>query len=79
MISVVIATYGDQSWADLAHERALSSVVAQHDGEVIVHCAVGQRGHTATQILRAAGKNVRNLSGGYTTWRAGKDALARRA
>jgi NADPH-dependent 2,4-dienoyl-CoA reductase/sulfur reductase-like enzyme/rhodanese-related sulfurtransferase len=51
----------------------------QIDGEVIVHCAVGQRGHTATQILRAAGKNVRNLSGGYTTWRAGKDALARRA
>lgn len=48
------------------------------DGEVIVHCAVGQRGHTAAQILRAAGKNVRNLSGGYTTWKAGMDALARR-
>ena len=48
------------------------------DGDVIVHCAVGQRGHTATQILRAAGKNVRNLSGGYTTWKAGTDALARR-
>ena len=51
----------------------------QIDGDVIVHCAVGQRGHTATQILRAAGKTVRNLSGGYTTWRAGHDALARRA
>ena len=48
------------------------------DGDVIVHCAVGQRGHTATQILRAAGKNVRNLSGGYTTWKAGMSALARR-
>ncbi|MEN9606690.1 MAG: hypothetical protein RL605_518, partial [Actinomycetota bacterium] len=52
--------------------------IDQIDGEVIVHCAVGQRGHTATQILRAAGKRVRNLSGGYTTWRAGQDALARR-
>lgn len=48
------------------------------DGDVIVHCAVGQRGHTAAQILRAAGKNVRNLSGGYTTWKAGMNALARR-
>ena len=48
------------------------------DGDLIVHCAVGQRGHTATQILRAAGKSVRNLDGGYTTWKAGKDALARR-
>jgi NADPH-dependent 2,4-dienoyl-CoA reductase/sulfur reductase-like enzyme/rhodanese-related sulfurtransferase len=45
--------------------------------KVIVHCAVGQRGHTATQILRAHGIEVRNLDGGYATWRAGQDALAR--
>ncbi|MFM6962963.1 MAG: FAD-dependent oxidoreductase [Micrococcales bacterium] len=46
---------------------------------VIVHCAVGQRGHTATQILRSHGIEVRNLDGGYTTWRSGQEALARNA
>jgi rhodanese-related sulfurtransferase len=47
------------------------------DEEVIVHCAVGQRGHIATQILKANGKQVRNLDGGYTTWKAGMDSLKR--
>ncbi len=47
------------------------------DEDVIVHCAVGQRGHTATQILKAHGMKVRNLDGGFITWRAGMDALAR--
>ena len=42
------------------------------DGQVIVHCAVGIRGHTATRILRQHGwDDVRNLDGGYTTWAAG--------
>ena len=45
--------------------------------DVIVTCAVGQRGHTATQILRSHGVSVRNLDGGYTTWRSGMDARAR--
>ncbi|MEN9872447.1 MAG: hypothetical protein RL450_382 [Actinomycetota bacterium] len=45
--------------------------------DVIVTCAVGQRGHTATQILRQHGINARNLDGGYTTWRTGVDALER--
>ncbi len=45
--------------------------------DVIVTCAVGQRGHTATQILRQHGINARNLDGGYTTWRTGMDALER--
>ncbi len=45
--------------------------------DVIVTCAVGQRGHTATQILRQHGINARNLDGGYTTWRTAMDALAR--
>lgn len=45
--------------------------------DVIVTCAVGQRGHTATQILRSHGVRVRNLDGGYTTWRSGMDARAR--
>jgi NADPH-dependent 2,4-dienoyl-CoA reductase/sulfur reductase-like enzyme/rhodanese-related sulfurtransferase len=45
--------------------------------DVIVTCAVGQRGHTATQILRSHGINTRNLDGGYTTWRSGMDARQR--
>lgn len=39
--------------------------------DVIVYCAVGQRGHIATQILKAAGVRVRNLDGGYITWSLG--------
>ena len=35
---------------------------------LIVYCAVGQRGHIATQILKANGFQVRNLDGGYATW-----------
>jgi NADPH-dependent 2,4-dienoyl-CoA reductase/sulfur reductase-like enzyme/rhodanese-related sulfurtransferase len=49
--------------------------IAAH--EVIVHCKVGQRGHTATQILRAHGITASNLDGGYLTWRAGTDSLER--
>jgi rhodanese-related sulfurtransferase len=45
--------------------------------QIIVTCAVGQRGHTATQILRSHGIDVRNLDGGYTTWRTGMDARER--
>ncbi len=47
------------------------------DREVIVHCKVGQRGHTATQILRAHGINALNLDGGYLTWNSGTDARSR--
>ena len=45
--------------------------------DVIVHCEVGQRGHTATQILRSHGIKVRNLDGGYATWKMAMDAKAR--
>lgn len=45
--------------------------------DIVVHCAVGQRGHTAVQLLKAHGINAKNLSGGYTTWRAGMDSRAR--
>ncbi|MBN8424755.1 FAD-dependent oxidoreductase [Microbacterium esteraromaticum] len=41
------------------------------DGELIVHCQVGQRGHTATRLLRQHDRRVRNLDGGYLTWVAG--------
>ena len=45
--------------------------------EVVVHCAVGQRGHTAVQLLKGFGVKARNLSGGYTTWKAGMDSRTR--
>jgi NADPH-dependent 2,4-dienoyl-CoA reductase/sulfur reductase-like enzyme/rhodanese-related sulfurtransferase len=47
--------------------------------DIVVHCAVGQRGHTAVQLLKGYGIKARNLSGGYTTWKAGVDSLARAA
>ena len=41
-------------------------------GPVVVHCAVGLRGHTAARILSQAGwSDVRNLDGGFHTWHAG--------
>ncbi len=45
--------------------------------DVIVYCQVGQRGHIATQILKANGSKVRNLDGGYLTWAAGQAAITR--
>lgn len=47
------------------------------DRPLIVHCAVGQRGHTAARILRQLGYDVRNLDGGMTTWLAGVPARDR--
>lgn len=38
-------------------------------GPVVVHCAVGQRGHTAARLLTQLGHDdVRNLDGGLRTW-----------
>ncbi|MBW4043191.1 MAG: FAD-dependent oxidoreductase [Acidobacteria bacterium] len=48
----------------------------QLTGPVIVHCQVGQRGHTAQRLLAQLGHHVRNLDGGYLTWRAGMAARA---
>lgn len=45
-------------------------------GELIVHCQVGQRGHTAVRLLRQHGREARNLDGGYLTWAAGTRMLA---
>jgi len=39
------------------------------EGPIVVFCQVGQRGHVATQLLNRWGNNVRNLDGGYATWR----------
>jgi NADPH-dependent 2,4-dienoyl-CoA reductase/sulfur reductase-like enzyme/rhodanese-related sulfurtransferase len=41
---------------------------------VIVHCQVGQRGHTAASLLRQMGIDAINLDGGYRTWVAGSRA-----
>ncbi len=41
------------------------------DAVLIVHCQVGQRGHTAARLLTQLGRDVRNLDGGFTTWQAG--------
>ena len=45
--------------------------------DLVVHCAVGQRGHTAVQLLAGYGIKAKNLSGGYTTWKAGMDSRTR--
>ena len=42
------------------------------DRPVVVYCQVGLRGHTATRILAQHGRDVRNLDGGWLTWRAGQ-------
>ncbi|GAB3128292.1 FAD-dependent oxidoreductase [Glaciibacter psychrotolerans] len=39
-------------------------------GPLIVHCRVGQSAHTAQRLLTQLGRDVRNLDGGYLTWRA---------
>jgi rhodanese-related sulfurtransferase len=47
------------------------------DGPVVVYCAAGVRGHTATRVLVQSGREARNLDGGYTTWFAGDSTLRR--
>lgn len=44
------------------------------DAPLVVHCQVGQRGHTASRLLAQLGRDVRNLDGGYRTWLAGTAA-----
>lgn len=43
-------------------------------GRLVVHCKVGQRGHTAVRLLAQLGRDAANLDGGYLTWRAGMDS-----
>lgn len=45
-------------------------------GRLIVHCKVGQRGHTAVRVLAQLGRDARNLDGGYLTWAAGTSSRA---
>ncbi|GAA1811112.1 FAD-dependent oxidoreductase [Agromyces neolithicus] len=44
------------------------------EGRLVVHCKVGQRGHTAVRLLAQHGRDAVNLDGGYLTWRAGIDS-----
>lgn len=56
-----------ESWERLVDKR-----------DVIVHCRVGVRGHTAVALLRNLGVEAANLDGGYVTWCAGRDAVGAR-
>jgi NADPH-dependent 2,4-dienoyl-CoA reductase/sulfur reductase-like enzyme/rhodanese-related sulfurtransferase len=49
------------------------------NGPLIVHCQVGQRGHTAARLLTQLGRDVANLDGGYLTWNAGSGSTIARA
>ncbi len=49
---------------DRAHELG--------SARVVVHCQVGQRGHTAANLLTHLSFNAVNLDGGYRTWLAGE-------
>lgn len=49
------------------------------DARLIVHCQVGQRGHTAARLLTQLGRDVQNLDGGYVTWLAGEATIAKLA
>lgn len=82
-IVVDVRTEGEYQSGNIPHARLIPvDNLREHinelmDKDVIVHCAVGQRGHTAAQILRSHGISVRNLDGGYTTWRSGMDSRER--
>lgn len=45
-----------------------SRVAELTNKDVLVNCQVGQRGHTATMLLKELGFNAVNLDGGYLTW-----------
>lgn len=38
--------------------------------EILVYCQVGLRGHVASTLLKNSGYNVKNLTGGFKTWKA---------
>jgi len=39
------------------------------DREIVVHCQSGQRSYFACRILAQNGFRVRNLTGGFRTWK----------
>jgi len=46
--------------------RERTAEISTHD--LLVNCQVGQRGHTASLLLKELGFNAVNLDGGYLTW-----------
>lgn len=46
--------------------RERKSEITKHN--LLVNCQVGQRGHTASLLLKELGFNAVNLDGGYLTW-----------
>ncbi len=48
-----------------------------HHRPVIVHCLVGQRGHTAACLLTQLGYDAVNLDGGFRTWSNGISTVRR--
>jgi NADPH-dependent 2,4-dienoyl-CoA reductase/sulfur reductase-like enzyme/rhodanese-related sulfurtransferase len=46
--------------------RERKSEISNHN--LLVNCQVGQRGHTASLLLKELGFNAVNLDGGYLTW-----------
>jgi NADPH-dependent 2,4-dienoyl-CoA reductase/sulfur reductase-like enzyme/rhodanese-related sulfurtransferase len=45
-------------------------------GDLVVHCAAGQRSYLAARILAQHGWSVRSLDGGITTWADGQSVAA---
>ena len=82
-VVVDVRTDGEHQSGNIPNTKSIPvEVLREHVEElrgkdVIVTCAVGQRGHTAVQLLRGHGVKARNLDGGYTTWRTGMDARKR--
>ncbi len=46
------------------------------DQEIIIYCQIGLRGYVAYRMLKQLGYKVKNLSGGYRTWKAVRDEMA---
>ena len=82
-VVVDVRTDGEHQSGNIPNTKSIPVDVLRENVEelrgkdVIVTCAVGQRGHTAVQLLRGHGVKARNLDGGYTTWRTGMDARKR--
>lgn len=71
-------------WAQQTLNIAVDDLRERHhelprDKRIVVHCQVGQRGHTATRLLRQLGYDAVNLDGGWLTWRDGVRALSQSA
>jgi NADPH-dependent 2,4-dienoyl-CoA reductase/sulfur reductase-like enzyme/rhodanese-related sulfurtransferase len=82
-VLVDVRTDGEHQSGNIPNTKSIpvdilrESVEELRGKDVIVTCQVGQRGHTAVQLLRGHGIKARNLDGGYLTWRTGMDSRQR--